>query len=154
MVCIGRRQFITLLLGGADVTFECVGRADSLNDAVRLTRARGKLVAVGMPGEERVDWAPIWQRELTVMGAYAYGVEEGEGHDLGEVAAIEGDHAPTTRNARSVAAGMREIARRVRTIASPPEREGPVLPAVKLWHPTLGPCAAARHRSPSGVVPP
>ena len=67
----------SLLLGGADVTFECVGRADSLNDAVRLTRARGKLVAVGMPGEERVDWAPIWQRELTVMGAYAYGVEEG-----------------------------------------------------------------------------
>lgn len=64
-----------LLLGGADVTFECVGRADSLNDAVRLTRARGRLVAVGMPGEEKVDWAPIWQRELSVMGAYAYGIE-------------------------------------------------------------------------------
>ncbi|HEX6351007.1 MAG TPA: zinc-binding dehydrogenase [Candidatus Dormibacteraeota bacterium] len=64
-----------LLLGGADVTFECVGRADSLNDAVRVTRAGGKLVAVGMPGAERVDWAPIWQRELTVMGAYAYGME-------------------------------------------------------------------------------
>jgi hypothetical protein len=28
-----------------------------------------------MPGEEKVDWAPIWQRELTVMGAYAYGAE-------------------------------------------------------------------------------
>jgi threonine dehydrogenase-like Zn-dependent dehydrogenase len=66
-----------LLLGGADLTFECVGRADSLNDAVRLTRGGGKLVAVGMPGEEKVDWAPIWQRELTVMGAYAYGVEAG-----------------------------------------------------------------------------
>ncbi|MGA7912967.1 MAG: zinc-binding alcohol dehydrogenase, partial [Candidatus Dormiibacterota bacterium] len=23
----------------------------------------------------KVDWAPIWQRELTVMGAYAYGTE-------------------------------------------------------------------------------
>jgi threonine dehydrogenase-like Zn-dependent dehydrogenase len=67
-----------LLLGGADVTFECVGRADSLNDAARATRAGGKLVAVGMPGEERVDWAPIWQRELNVMGAYAYGIEAGE----------------------------------------------------------------------------
>ncbi|HKC18240.1 MAG TPA: zinc-binding dehydrogenase, partial [Candidatus Dormibacteraeota bacterium] len=64
-----------LLLGGADVTFECVGRADSLNDAVRFTREGGKVVAVGMPGEEKVDWAPIWQRELTVMGAYAYGSE-------------------------------------------------------------------------------
>jgi threonine dehydrogenase-like Zn-dependent dehydrogenase len=65
----------SLLLGGADVTFECVGRADSLNDAVRITREGGKLVAVGMPGEEKVDWAPIWQREQTVMGAYAYGTE-------------------------------------------------------------------------------
>jgi threonine dehydrogenase-like Zn-dependent dehydrogenase len=64
-----------LLLGGADVTFECVGRADSLNDAVRFTREGGTVVAVGMPGEEKVDWAPIWQRELTVTGAYAYGAE-------------------------------------------------------------------------------
>ena len=65
----------SLLLGGADVTFECVGRADSLNDAVRFTREGGTVVAVGMPGEEKVDWAPIWQRELTVTGAYAYGSE-------------------------------------------------------------------------------
>lgn len=64
-----------LLLGGADVTFECVGRADSLNDAVRFTREGGTVVVVGMPGEEKVDWAPIWQRELTVTGAYAYGSE-------------------------------------------------------------------------------
>jgi len=64
-----------LLLGGADVTFECVGRADALNDAVRFTREGGTVVAVGMPGEEKVDWAPIWQRELTVTGAYAYGSE-------------------------------------------------------------------------------
>ena len=64
-----------LLLGGADVTFDCVGSAESLNDAVRFTRGGGKVIAVGMPGEEKVDWAPIWQRELTVMGAYAYGSE-------------------------------------------------------------------------------
>jgi threonine dehydrogenase-like Zn-dependent dehydrogenase len=64
-----------LLLGGADITFECVGRADSLNDAVRFTREGGTVVAVGMPGEEKVDWAPIWQRELSVTGAYAYGSE-------------------------------------------------------------------------------
>jgi threonine dehydrogenase-like Zn-dependent dehydrogenase len=65
----------SLLLGGADVTFDCVGRADSLNDAVRFTREGGTVVVVGMPGEEKVDWAPIWQRELTVTGAYAYGAE-------------------------------------------------------------------------------
>jgi threonine dehydrogenase-like Zn-dependent dehydrogenase len=69
----------SLLLGGSDVTFECVGHADSLSDAVRFTRAGGKVVAVGMPGDERVDWAAIWQRELTVMGAYAYGSEPARG---------------------------------------------------------------------------
>ena len=64
-----------VLLGGADVTFECAGNASSLNDAVRLTRGGGKVILVGMPGEEKIDWAPIWQRELLVTGAYAYGVE-------------------------------------------------------------------------------
>ncbi len=65
----------SLLLGGADVTFECVGRADSLSESVRFTRSGGTVVAVGMPGDERVDWAAIWQRELSVIGAYAYGSE-------------------------------------------------------------------------------
>jgi len=64
-----------LLLGGADLTFECTGSAGGLNDAVRFTRGGGRVVAVGMPGQEEVDWGPIWQRELTVQVAYAYGVE-------------------------------------------------------------------------------
>jgi threonine dehydrogenase-like Zn-dependent dehydrogenase len=64
-----------VLLGGADVVFECVGRGSSLGDAVRLTRGGGRLVVVGMPAEEKVDWGVIWQRELSVLGAYAYGVE-------------------------------------------------------------------------------
>ncbi|HEV2953004.1 MAG TPA: zinc-binding dehydrogenase [Candidatus Dormibacteraeota bacterium] len=76
----GARRLQTIgqpvLLGGVDVTFDCVGSTTSLNSAVRLTRPKGKVIAVGMPGEEKVDWTPIWQRELTVMGAYAYGKEE------------------------------------------------------------------------------
>ena len=66
---------LPVLLGGADLTFECTGSGQGLNEAARFTRAGGRLVVVGMPGEETVDWAPIWQRELNVMGAYAYGVE-------------------------------------------------------------------------------
>ncbi|MBO0702447.1 MAG: zinc-binding dehydrogenase, partial [Candidatus Dormibacteraeota bacterium] len=69
----------SLLLGGPEVTFECTGTASGLNVAARLTRAGGRLVAVGMPGEVKVDWGPIWQRELTVLGAYAYGIERFEG---------------------------------------------------------------------------
>ncbi|MBO0687612.1 MAG: zinc-binding dehydrogenase, partial [Candidatus Dormibacteraeota bacterium] len=65
------------LLGGADLTFECTGSAAGLDAAARYTRAGGRVVAVGMPARAEVDWGPIWQRELTVMGAYAYGVEAG-----------------------------------------------------------------------------
>lgn len=65
----------SLLLGGPEVTFECTGTASGLNLAARLTRAGGRLVAVGMPGEVKVDWGPVWQRELSVLGAYAYGTE-------------------------------------------------------------------------------
>ena len=31
---------------------------------------------VGMPGPERLDLAALWQRELELVGAYAYGTEE------------------------------------------------------------------------------
>lgn len=65
----------SLLLGGPETTFECTGTAAGLNLAARITRAGGRLVAVGMPGEVKVDWGPIWQRELSVLGAYAYGTE-------------------------------------------------------------------------------
>jgi threonine dehydrogenase-like Zn-dependent dehydrogenase len=65
----------SLLLGGPEVTFECTGTAGALSLAARLTRAGGRLVTVGMPGEVKVDWGPIWQRELNVLGAYAYGTE-------------------------------------------------------------------------------
>jgi len=75
-----------VLLGGADITFEATGNAGSLSDAVRLTRGGGRVVAVGMPGEAKVDWAPIWQRELEVTGAYAYGVEKSTGKRTFEMA--------------------------------------------------------------------
>ncbi len=64
-----------LLLGGVDLAFECTGSGRGLDDAVRFTRAGGRIVCVGMPGREEVDWAPIWQRELNVTGSYAYGTE-------------------------------------------------------------------------------
>jgi hypothetical protein len=32
-------------------------------------------VLVGMPGMTRVDLAPLWQREVRLRGAYAYGTE-------------------------------------------------------------------------------
>lgn len=65
-----------VLLGGADITFECVGSSSSLDDAVRLTRSGGKVVLVGMLGVAKgVDWTNLWHKELCLLGAYAYGRE-------------------------------------------------------------------------------
>jgi threonine dehydrogenase-like Zn-dependent dehydrogenase len=64
------------LSGGADVVLDCVGNAASIHEALAVTRPGGRIVLVGMPGPERLDLAPLWQREIELVGAYAYGTEE------------------------------------------------------------------------------
>lgn len=57
--------------GGVDFTYECVGSDDSIDDSLRLTRNRGKLVLVGVPGiTKNVDWTPIFAKELEVLASY------------------------------------------------------------------------------------
>jgi len=67
------------LTGGADVTIDCVGSAESIASALAVTRPGGRVVLVGMPGVQRVDLTPLWQRELHLVGAYAYGTEHVDG---------------------------------------------------------------------------
>lgn len=64
------------LSGGADVVLDCVGNAASIHEALAITKPGGRVVLVGMPGPERLDLAPLWQREIELVGAYAYGSEE------------------------------------------------------------------------------
>jgi threonine dehydrogenase-like Zn-dependent dehydrogenase len=64
------------LAGGADVSFECSGSPGALDVCMRATRGRGRVVLVGLPGPARVDLAPVWHRELEIVGAYTYGVEQ------------------------------------------------------------------------------
>jgi hypothetical protein len=63
------------LTGGADVVFDCVGTSQSIASSLGVVRPGGRIVLVGMPGTVRVDLAPLWQREITLVGAYAYGAE-------------------------------------------------------------------------------
>jgi threonine dehydrogenase-like Zn-dependent dehydrogenase len=63
------------LTDGADVVFDCVGSSESLTEALAMVRPRGRVVLVGMPGRVSVDLAPLWHRELQLVGAYAYGEE-------------------------------------------------------------------------------
>ena len=66
---------IIRLTGGADVVVDCVGSEASLADALAVVRPRGRITMVGMPGHAHVDLTGLWQREITLAGAYAYGTE-------------------------------------------------------------------------------
>ena len=59
------------VVGGASVTFDCIGSASSLAQALRWTRARGSVVMLGMPGHQRIDLSPLWYQELRLIGSYA-----------------------------------------------------------------------------------
>jgi threonine dehydrogenase-like Zn-dependent dehydrogenase len=63
------------LLGGMDLAFECTGASAGLNTALRSLRAGGTVVASGMPAGG-VDLAPLWYRELNLVGAYASAIGE------------------------------------------------------------------------------
>lgn len=64
------------VIGGADITFDCIGGSVSIDDACRFTRSGGEMILVGMPAIPRgVDWTAIWFKELSVRAAYAYGTE-------------------------------------------------------------------------------
>jgi threonine dehydrogenase-like Zn-dependent dehydrogenase len=66
---------IERLTGGVDATLDCVGSATSIATALSMTRPGGRVVLAGMPGHTSVDLTPLWQREIELVGAYAYGHE-------------------------------------------------------------------------------
>jgi len=63
------------LTGGADVVFDAVGSAESIAQSLAMVRPRGTVALVGMPGRVHVDLAGLWQREISLVGTYAYGAE-------------------------------------------------------------------------------
>jgi threonine dehydrogenase-like Zn-dependent dehydrogenase len=63
------------LTGGADVVVDCVGSESSVKDAMAMVKPGGRIVLAGMPGHISIDLAGLWHREVELVGAYAYGVE-------------------------------------------------------------------------------
>ena len=67
------------LTGGAPVVFDCVGSAGSLSEALAVVAPGGTVVLIGMAGHVDVDLTGLWQREVRLAGAYAYGPEPSAG---------------------------------------------------------------------------
>jgi threonine dehydrogenase-like Zn-dependent dehydrogenase len=76
LALVGNGGRIERLAGGVDTVFDCVGSPESLEQSLAIVRPGGDIVLVGMPGATRVDLAPLWQREIRLRGAYAYGTEK------------------------------------------------------------------------------
>ncbi len=70
------------LTGGYDVTCDCVGSKQSLNECLKWTRGRGQMVLVGTGHGGGVDLTSIWFSELKVFGAYGRQVENYDGRKL------------------------------------------------------------------------
>ncbi len=72
-----------VLLGGVDLTFDCVGSSVTIDDALRFTRAGGEVILLGMPGiPNNIDWTSIWYKQLQVKGAYTYRLETYNGEQI------------------------------------------------------------------------
>lgn len=66
---------IVRLTGGADHVIDCVGREQSIEQGLQVVKPGGRITMVGMPGHVHVDLTGLWQREVELVGAYAYGTE-------------------------------------------------------------------------------
>lgn len=57
---------------GIDTVIDCVGNEASLAQSLQIVAPGGTIVLVGMPGRVGVDLTPLWHREVSLRGAYAY----------------------------------------------------------------------------------
>jgi 2-desacetyl-2-hydroxyethyl bacteriochlorophyllide A dehydrogenase len=72
------------LLGGFDVVYDCVGIPSTLKDALRLARAGGTVVLVGVYLEPmKIDLTPVWYWEVDLIGVLAHGAEDWQGERVG-----------------------------------------------------------------------
>ena len=63
----------SVIVGGVDITYECVGSAQTVEDATRLTRNGGQVLLLGSPGIVKgMDWTQFLLRELDLKSVYIY----------------------------------------------------------------------------------
>ncbi len=67
-----RKMFVD---GGFDAVFECVGNADTVDEAMRIVKPLGRVVVLGTAAKLSVDWAPVYAKEVRLVGSFGCGVE-------------------------------------------------------------------------------
>ncbi|MFQ5415986.1 MAG: zinc-binding dehydrogenase [Myxococcota bacterium] len=70
---------LPMLNGGVDVVYDTVTAPGTLEIGVRITRSRGKIVALGVEVPRRFEWTPLYFKELSLVGSNAFAEEEWDG---------------------------------------------------------------------------
>src|SRR5437868_612829 len=65
--------------GGRAVVYDTVGKPDTLEVGIRVLKGRGSLVVTGVGAPGRFEWAPLYFKEIRIVGSNAFGVEEVDG---------------------------------------------------------------------------
>lgn len=65
--------------GGIDTVYDTVGAPDTLEVGLRVLRARGTIVQLGLSSMARCEWTPWYLKEARLVGSNAFGIEEVEG---------------------------------------------------------------------------
>ena len=67
---------LPMLLGGADVVYDTVTSAETVEVGVRIAKSRGSIVALGVEPPRRFEWTPLYFKELSIVGSNGFGIEE------------------------------------------------------------------------------
>ena len=64
-----------MLNGGADVVYDTVSSAETLEVSVRVARSRAQIVALGVEPPRRFEWTPLYFKEISLIGSNGFGME-------------------------------------------------------------------------------
>jgi threonine dehydrogenase-like Zn-dependent dehydrogenase len=71
------------LMGGFDVVYDCVASAATIEQSLRMVRAGGTVVLVGVNlNRVKLDLSPVLLQEVDLIGALAHGMERWEGERI------------------------------------------------------------------------
>ncbi len=71
-----------ILMGGVQRVYDCIGSAATIETSLRLCDAGGTVVMIGVDVPRRVEWSPLFFREINLAGSMAVGGETFEGERL------------------------------------------------------------------------
>ncbi len=70
---------LPMLNGGVDIVYDTVSSPRTLEVGVRVTRSRGRIIALGVEVPRRFEWTPLYFKEIALVGSNAFAIEEWDG---------------------------------------------------------------------------